>query len=259
MSYTENEKARLAMESLLDSCELVSGYSGGKKVEDAYTAYFAPETMWYNRVYLYAAEPETLEATVSAVAAGLRAGQLPPLISWLSTEISAKAIRPSLQKEGYINPLPVQTAMFLNLEGYTPAQPKVAVEHVPAEQVGEWAEMIAAAFGKPTEKDGMVLIANDPNCDFLMHCEDGKMVAGMLLICKGDNAGVHEVGTLEAYRGKGIAASLMNCAMAIAKEKGCKYSTLQASPLGVPLYETLGFECVGEVHTWLVPPPGMMH
>ena len=63
----------------------------------------------------------------------------------------------------------------------------------------------------------------------------------------------------ENCRGKGIASSLMNCAMAIAKEKGCKYATLQASPMGAPLYEKLGFEAVGEVHTWLVPPPGMMH
>ena len=105
----------------------------------------------------------------------------------------------------------------------------------------------------------MVLIAADEHCDFLVHYEDGKMVAGMLLICVGDNAGVHEVATMEACRGKGIASSLMNCAMAIAKEKGCKYATLQASPMGAPLYEKLGFEAVGEVHTWLVPPPGMMH
>ena len=258
MSYTVKEKARLAMESLLDSCELVSGYSGGKKVEEAYTAYFAPETMWYNRVYVHAAEKETLEATVAAVAAGVREGKLPPLISWLSTEVSSKAIRPFVKAEGYINPLPVQEAMFLDLEGYTLAAPTAAVEHVSADKVGEWADTIAAAFGKPTEKDGMLLIAEDENCDFLMHCEEGKMVAGMLLICKGENAGVHEVGTLESYRGRGIAASLMNCAMAIAKEKGCKYATLQASPMGAPLYEKLGFEAVGEVHTWLVPPPGMM-
>ena len=258
MSYTVKEKARLAMESLLDSCELVSGYSGGKKVEEAYTAYFAPETMWYNRVYIHAAEKETLEATVSAVAAGVREGKLPPLISWLSTEVSSKDIRPFVKAEGYINPLPVQEAMFLDLEDYTPAAPTATVEHVSADKVGEWADTIAAAFGKPTERDGMVLIAADEHCDFLVHYEEGKMVAGMLLICVGDNAGVHEVATMEACRGKGIASSLMNCAMAIAKEKGCKYATLQASPMGAPLYEKLGFEAVGEVHTWLVPPPGMV-
>ena len=85
------------------------------------------------------------------------------------------------------------------------------------------------------------------------------MVAGMLLICVGDNAGVHEVATMEAFRGKGIASSLMNYAMALAKEKGCKYATLQASPMGAPLYESLGFEAVGEVHTWIMmPPEGMV-
>lgn len=258
MNYTVNEKARLAMQSLLDGCELIAGYSGGQQDTAEYSAYFAPETMWYNRVYLREGAKDTLESTVSAIGAGVREGKMPPLISWLNTEISSKAVRPFVQAEGYVNPLPVQVAMFLDLEGYTPAAPVVSVEHVPAERVGEWSEMVAEAFGKPTEKDGMLLIAADPNCNFLMHCEDGKMVAGMLLICKGENAGVHEVGTLEAYRGRGIASSLLNYAVSIAKEKGCKYATLQASPLGAPLYESLGYEAVGEVHTWLILPPGMV-
>lgn len=259
MNYTVNEKARFAMESLLDSCELVASYSKGQQTAENYTAYFAPETMWYNRVYLHASAMDGLENTVSAVASGVREGKLPPLISWLSTEISSKAIRPFVKAEGYINPLPVQTAMFLDLENYTPAAPTVAVEHVATDKVGEWADAIAAAFGKPTEHDGMVLIAADKHCSFLAHCEEGKMVAGMLLICVGDNAGVHEVATMEAFRGKGIASSLMNYAMALAKENGCKYATLQASPMGALLYESLGFEAVGEVHTWIMmPPEGMV-
>lgn len=259
MSYTVKEKCHLAMSSLLDSCELVSGYSGGKVEKAEYNAYFTPETMWYNRVHLSAAAAGKEEETVAAVAEGVKGGNLPLLISWLDCDFDPAAIRPVLKAAGYVDPLPVQRAMFLDLEGYEPAAVTLNVEHVPAELNGDWSDMVAEAFGKPTEKPGMLLIAEDANCDFLMYRVDGKMVAGMLLICVGDNAGIHEVGTLEAFRGKGIASNLLNCALAIAKEKGCKYATLQASPMGAPLYASLGFEDVGGVHSWIMmPPEGMV-
>lgn len=258
MSYTVKEKAVLAMQSLLDCCELTAAYSGGKTENEAFEAYFVPETMWYNRVYLHAAAKENLEATVDAVSADVKAGKLPILVSWLGSDFEETNLKRLLKKNGFADPLPVQKAMYLDLAKFTPAAGAVEVESVPAELVGPWSDMVAEAFGKPTEKPGMLLIAADPNCDFLMYREDGKIVAGMLLICKDGNAGVHEVGTLEAYRGRGIASALMNRAMAIAKEKGCTCATLQASPMGAPLYESLGFEAVDEVFSWLMlPPEGM--
>jgi GNAT superfamily N-acetyltransferase len=143
-------------------------------------------------------------------------------------------------------------------EDFEPVEDTIAVERVPAEMVGDWSEMVAEAFGKPTEKPGMLLLADHPECYFLMHRVDGKMVAGMLLYCKNGNAGIHEVGTLEAYRGKGIAKALLLHALSIAKKQGCTCATLQASPMGVPVYESLGFEDVGTVNTWLILPPGVV-
>ena len=257
MNYTTQEKSYLAIQSLLDSCELLAGLSKGSKKTAQYEAYFVPETMWYNRVHLLSGAREELEACIRTTAAAVPTGEMPNLISYIGTDYKRKEIAPLLKDAGYVNPLPVQTAMFKSLEDYVPVEDTIAIERVPAELVGEWSEMISEAFGKPTEKPGMLLIADHPECHFLMHRVEGKMVAGMLLYCKDGNAGIHEVGTLEAYRGKGIAKALLQHAFAIAKEKGCKYATLQASPMGVPVYESLGFEDVGTVNTWLILPPGV--
>lgn len=258
MNYTKQEKCYLAIQSLLDSCELFAGVSKGSKKCSEYEAYFVPETMWYNRVHLLPGAQDTLAECIRSVSAGVKTMEMPNLISYLGCDYKRKEIAPLLEEAGYISPLPVQAAMFKSLEDFEPVEDTIAVERVPAEMVGEWSEMVAEAFGKPTEKPGMLLLADHPECYFLMHRVDGKMVAGMLLYCKNGNAGIHEVGTLEAYRGKGIAKALLLHALSIAKKQGCTCATLQASPMGVPVYESLGFEDVGTVNTWLILPPGVV-
>ena len=257
MNYTTQEKAKLAMQSLLDACQLLAEYSKGSCKTAQYEAYFVPETMWYNRVHLQSGMGGELEACINALAAAVPAGEMPPIVSYMSGDYQRKDIVPLLRQAGYANPIPAQTAMFKSLEGYEPVESAITVERVPAELVGTWAQVVAEAFGKPTEKDGMLLLAADEECYFLMHREEGEIVAGMLLYCKDGNAGIHEVGTLPAYRGRGIAKALLHRAFAIAVEKGCTYATLQASPMGQPLYESLGFEAVGTINTWLQLPPGV--
>ena len=61
----------------------------------------------------------------------------------------------------------------------------------------------------------------------------------------------------DGHRHAGIAKALLQHACAIAKEMGCAYATLQASPMGQPVYENLGFEDAGTINTWLMLPPGV--
>ena len=53
------------------------------------------------------------------------------------------------------------------------------------------------------------------------------MLGGTLLICQGENAGIHEVSTHPEHRGKGYGKALMHKAFTLATAKGCKYATLQ--------------------------------
>ena len=75
MNYTTQEKAKLAMQSLLDACQLLAEYSKGSRKTAQYEAYFVPETMWYNRVHLQSGISGELEACINALAAAVPAGE----------------------------------------------------------------------------------------------------------------------------------------------------------------------------------------
>ena len=53
-----------------------------------------------------------------------------------------------------------------------------------------------------------------------------------------------QVGTLEQHRGKGLGNVMTGYAIQAAVEKGARISYLQASALGQPVYESMGFKTV---------------
>jgi ribosomal protein S18 acetylase RimI-like enzyme len=58
------------------------------------------------------------------------------------------------------------------------------------------------------------------------------------------------VATLPDARGRGLAAGLMRRALADGRERGCEISTLQATKLGQPVYERLGYRSFGTIEMW---------
>ncbi len=58
------------------------------------------------------------------------------------------------------------------------------------------------------------------------------------------------VATLPEARGHGLAGRLMRVALAAGREHGCDISTLQATKLGKPVYERLGYRDVGTIEMW---------
>ena len=65
-----------------------------------------------------------------------------------------------------------------------------------------------------------------------------------------EDCGVWFVATAPAARGQGLATALMAHALADARERGCTTSTLQATDLGRPVYERLGYRSLGEIQMW---------
>ena len=57
----------------------------------------------------------------------------------------------------------------------------------------------------------------------------------------GNTLGVHQVGVPKAFRGKGIAKTLMAHLVWFAKQQKCDLMTLQASKGGLPIYVSMGF------------------
>ena len=80
--------------------------------------------------------------------------------------------------------------------------------------------------------------------------EDGELAAGLVTFDHGEDCSVWLVATREQSRGRGLAGALMSHAMADARERGRTTSTLQATDLGRPVYERLGYRSLGEIQLW---------
>ncbi len=256
MDTTREERAELAIESLTDSCRMIAEQSEGVREYSGFTAWLAPESFWYHRVRLFAHPPRGTERTVSEIADGIRSGELPPLLCWLDLDFPGTELTGLLGEAGFV-PVTAQRAMYLSLQGRaagkeTPGQ----LRRMESSEIVEWAETNAKAFAKPPDTGGLRLLAerSGPETEFLVWEEDGRIAGGTLLCCSGSNAGIHEVFTLPEYRGRGIASALVSRALDDGNLQGCACATLQASEMGFPVYQKLGFEQVGTVHTWIRRP-----
>lgn len=79
---------------------------------------------------------------------------------------------------------------------------------------------------------------------------DGEPAAGLTIIDVDGDAGVYEVATLPEARGHGLAGRLLLAALREAHERGCDISTLQATKMGAPVYERLGYRSHGAIEMW---------
>ena len=75
-------------------------------------------------------------------------------------------------------------------------------------------------------------------------------VAGAWSFLHERDCGIYTVGTLPAWRRRGLARALMEHVLADAQHRGAHTATLQSTRMGQPLYESLGFEPVGRYEEW---------
>ena len=82
---------------------------------------------------------------------------------------------------------------------------------------------------------------------------DGTPVATASLMVAGGAAGIYNVATLEPARRRGIGAALTAAAVRRGAERGLELATLQASSMGRPIYERLGFRFVCDLVPYRPP------
>jgi ribosomal protein S18 acetylase RimI-like enzyme len=95
-----------------------------------------------------------------------------------------------------------------------------------------------AALAAASRRIGFALDA--PEVHFVGYLA-GEPVATTSLITAGGAAGIYNVTTVESARGRGIGAALTAHAIRFGARRGLEVATLQASSMGRPVYERLGF------------------
>jgi GNAT superfamily N-acetyltransferase len=84
---------------------------------------------------------------------------------------------------------------------------------------------------------------------------DGEPVSTVAAVGADEDCVITCVATLAEARGRGLASRLIRQALVEARERGCSTSTLQATKLGAPIYERIGYRDFGALQMWERRPP----
>jgi hypothetical protein len=111
------------------------------------------------------------------------------------------------------------------------------------------ADVLAAGFGMPHEWASSfateVMLAV-PAATFYVGYQDGVAVTSGLGVRSGQTIGVYNIATVEPVRRRGLGAAMTMRVVDDGAAAGCDVAILQASEMGLPVYERLGFRTVCE-------------
>jgi len=140
----------------------------------------------------------------------------------------------------------------------------MTVEEVTSDTLADWSRVVAVAFGCPEEYvdipasyDRDVGLPGETALRRFLLRIDGEPVASSSLLPgppAAGLAGIFCVGTLPHARGQGLGTSVTQAAMRAACQDGVRVAVLQASEMGRPVYERLGFDTVAYITEHLPPP-----
>jgi len=108
----------------------------------------------------------------------------------------------------------------------------------------------AYGFEEPTFGAALAALPGDMALRLYQARVDGELASVLATVDEGDDCGIYLVGTLSEHRGKGLAGRLLHAALAEARERGLQTSSLQATKLGYPVYERLGYEPICALEMW---------
>jgi GNAT superfamily N-acetyltransferase len=109
-----------------------------------------------------------------------------------------------------------------------------------------------AAYGFPSPAyDAALDRLEDPRWRGYVARVSGKAVS-CLLVWEGDygDAGICAVATLPDARGRGLGTRLLAHALREARSRGLSTTSLQASPMGYPIYKKIGYRDLGRMTMW---------
>ena len=183
-------------------------------------------------------------------------------VGWRVTLTSPSHTAPALEQLGWqvAWQSPVM-AIDLDEGGTAPARSGVTIDEVTVETLADWSRVVAVSFGCPEEYvEGPASYDRDMGLPgatslrrFLLRVDGEPLAASAFLPGPPDRAlaGIFSVATLEPARGQGLGAVITQAAMDAARDAGARVAVLQASDMGRPVYERLGFDTVGTITTYV--------
>lgn len=216
-----------------------------------------------NCVMRTAIEPAQLDSHIDAAVEHGRSLNV-PLLWWLEANYKPTDLGERLAARGFVHTqsFPGMAIDLKRLKAPADLPPGVHIEEVlDDEALIEWCTACTTGFGNERHYQGFVesirsagFGAQAPMRLFLARLQ-GEAVASAMLFKDAGIAGLYNVATLPATRGRGIGAAVTVAALEAGKSAGCTLGTLYASKLGVNIYRQLGFEEQFQFHNYVWAPP----
>lgn len=138
-----------------------------------------------------------------------------------------------------------------------PAMPEgLEIERVGPGRLPVFQEVMAAGFDMPLEIVRQLICdatLEIPGLDCYVGSVEGEPVATSSLAITGRTAGVYNVATLESHRRRGLGEAMTWHATREGARAGCDVTILQASEMGQPIYERMGYRLVAPYRTFHRP------
>lgn len=195
-------------------------------------------------------QPPDLQATLQT----LRESGLPFTVHVRSdlVDVISDAASHSLTDEGLL-------PCFAMGPGPVPAPPPdLLIERVEPHNWGDFLDATARGFGMPPEMVEALLVPSvldDDHARLFVGKVDGDAVATAVSIRTGATIGIYNVATVPESRGRGIGTAMTWHLLADADPRW-EVAVLQASDMGRPIYERMGFSLVREFAELIGGPTG---
>jgi len=152
---------------------------------------------------------------------------------------------PLLEDKGYERIDPETIMVLPGLPEETGVETGLMIKTVATpDELAHFQETAARGFSLP-EGAGPFAITGQtrdlPDVDLFIGYADGRPASTSMLIKTGEVAGIYWVATREEYRRRGFAEAMTIHAVLAGREKGCAFASLQATAMGRPVYERIGF------------------
>lgn len=229
-------------DTLLASWRALARLSHGAHVSDrghSVAAVFPSWTPLNNAVVHGRPSTDRVDAAAAELTGVYRAAGVPAWALWLRSSITDLGPAPATPRPAGM----VEDARTLVMvRDVTPGAAHPSVVRTSIE-----------AAGLATDEPVHVLPEPDcvPGLDGWVLVHEGVAVAGAWSYLNGSDCGLYAVGTTPAMRRRGLAATLIRHVLADAWRRGARTASLQSTPMGVPLYRSLGFTPVGRYEEWV--------
>jgi predicted N-acetyltransferase YhbS len=247
------ENAALAL------CEFALGAGGESYQGPEMTRYISGlQIAFFNGVIAARLDPSQIDASITAALAPFQARNLP--LTWMvgpgtqPQDLGQRLVAHGLELAGE------SPWMAIDISAVAPRQLIPDVTFIPVttiEQVAWFAHVSAVSFGVPPEVEpsfqriaAHVCLTSDQH--WLLHLAllDGAPVATCMTYLQSGVAGLYTIATLPEARNRGIAGELTRDALLNAQERGYHVAALQASRMGYPVYQRLGFQTCATFHEY---------